>query len=174
MGSCFWHFSSRKQGFGFFFWRVAMDSGGISPLVLDGSEENGYGIYIYVLHPAWGFQNFQPILWDHGEIGSCWFQSFAFQSGIDTPQLTVIFLRWMNSPQPDNPKVVFRLQVFTFRCVWDAHLDWLCDTCWDLLEATTLTNQGNLDPVRTRLGLALNNCSYSVSQVEPHLLLVKS
>ena len=25
-----------------------MDSGGISPLVLDGSEENGYGIYIYI------------------------------------------------------------------------------------------------------------------------------
>ena len=30
------------------FWRVAMDSGGISPLVLGGSEENGYGICIYI------------------------------------------------------------------------------------------------------------------------------
>lgn len=29
-----------------------MDSGGISPLVLDGSEENGYGIYIYICTPS--------------------------------------------------------------------------------------------------------------------------
>ena len=83
-------------------------------------------IYMYIYTPSsMGISKFptNPVRpWGDWQLGWC-FQSFAFQSGIDTPQLTVIFLRWMDTPQPDNPKLVFRLQVFTFRCVWDAHLD---------------------------------------------------